>query len=127
MASTGSTYLATPDALDSVAVLPDESFIETLPVKFQAKTYWTLQLLEKFGLKLKEPYAKSIKGYKKIKELRVKLGSDINRLFYFQYENKIFVVTSGYIKKKQKLDKKELEKAYKIMTEFIEEQKNENT
>ena len=104
-----------------------ESFIDTLPVKFQAKTYWTLQLLERFGSELREPYSKSIKSYKKLKELRVKFGSDINRLFYFQYKKQIFVVTSGYIKKAQRLEKKEIEKAHKIMSKFIEEQKNENT
>ncbi len=99
-----------------------ESFIETLPVKFQAKTYWTLQLLERFGSELQEPYSKSIKGYKKLKELRVKFGRDINRLFYFQYKAKVYVVTSGYIKKTQKLDRQEIKKAYKIMSKFIEEQ-----
>ncbi len=104
-----------------------ESFIERLPVKFQAKTYWTLQLLERFGSQLKEPYTKSIKGYKKLKELRVKFGSDINRLFYFQYDARIFVVTSGYIKKTQKLEKQEIERAYKLMSRYIEERKNEDT
>ncbi|MGA1823429.1 MAG: type II toxin-antitoxin system RelE/ParE family toxin [bacterium] len=102
-----------------------ESFIDTLPIKFQAKTYWTLQLLERFGIKLTQPYTKNVKGYKNIKELRVKFGSDINRLFYFNYKSKIFVVTSGYIKKSMKLDKLEIERAVKIMERFIKEQEGE--
>ncbi len=112
---------------NEVVVLDEaESFIERLPVKFQAKTYWTVQLLERFGAELKEPYSKSIKGYQKLKELRVRFGSDINRLFYFQYKTRIFVVTSGYIKKTQKLEKKEIERAYKLMNRYIEERKNED-
>jgi len=100
-----------------------DDFIETLPIKFQAKTYWTLTLLQRFGNKLKEPYCKDIKGYAKLKELLVKFSNNINRLFFFHYKSKIYVVTSGYVKKTQKLDTKEIDKAFRLMKEFIEEHK----
>jgi len=52
-------------------------------------------------------------------ELRVQLSSDICRLFYFHDDGKIYVVTSGFIKKIQKTDPKEIEKAIKLKNEFL--------
>ena len=54
----------------------------------------------------------------KIYELRIKLGSDICRLFYFHWKGTIYVITSGYMKKTDKLDKREIEKAEKIKKIF---------
>jgi phage-related protein len=52
--------------------------------------------------------------------LRVKLGSDICRLFYFYWQDKIYVITSGYIKKTRKLEQAELKRAERIMNQFKE-------
>ncbi|HPJ15716.1 MAG TPA: type II toxin-antitoxin system RelE/ParE family toxin [Spirochaetota bacterium] len=93
-------------------------FILSLPVKFQAKIQRTINLLCEFGYSLPEPHSKKIKSAHKIYELRIKLGSDICRLFYFHWKGTIYVVTSGYIKKTDKLDKREIEKAEKIKLLF---------
>ena len=86
-------------------------FIIALPVKMQAKIQRTIELLENFGYKLPEPHSKKIINSDNLYELRVKQGSDICRLFYFHYKNKIYVITSGYLKKDQKTNKREIEKA----------------
>ncbi len=96
-------------------------FIVTLPVKMQAKVQRTIELLENFGYQLPEPHSKKIVNSDNLYELRVKHGSDICRLFYFHYMNKIYVVTSGYVKKNQKTDKNEIGKATLIKKRFLEE------
>jgi len=101
-------------------------FIISLPVKMQAKVQRTIQLLEEFGYTLPEPHSKKIKTTKNVYELRIKQGNDICRLFYFYWKDKIYIITSGYIKKADKTDKKQIEKAINIMKKFMEENNGEN-
>jgi len=70
---------------------------------------------------LAEPHSKKIKGYKSLYELRVKQGSDICRFFYFHQKGKIYIITSGYIKKDKKTSKSELLTADNIKKQFLEE------
>ena len=98
-----------------------EAFLATLSIKMEAKAYWTLNLLQRLGTSLSEPYSKPIKGHKGLYELRVKFGSDIVRLFYFRYHETLLVVTSGYLKKTQKLNRQEIEKAQSLKDRYIKE------
>jgi phage-related protein len=100
-------------------------FIVNLPPKLQAKALRAIDLLTKFGHTLSEPHSKFLSGVDGIKELRVKQGSDICRLFYFHFEDKVYVITSGYIKKEQKTKKSEIDKAVKRMKQYVEENKND--
>ena len=52
---------------------------------------------------------------------RVKVGTDICRIFYFHHKDTLYVATSGYIKKEMKTDHGEIEKAQKLRKIFIEE------
>ncbi|MEA3240095.1 MAG: type II toxin-antitoxin system RelE/ParE family toxin [Pseudomonadota bacterium] len=104
-----------------------EVFLETLPQKLEAKAYWTMLLLQRMGTELKEPYCKPVKGARGLFELRVKQASDIVRLFYFQRQGSIFVVTSGYVKKSQKLNRLEIEKAQRLRERFIQEETDGQT
>ena len=98
-----------------------ETFLATLPAKMEAKAYWALNLLQRQGTALSEPYCKPVKGYKGLYELRVKFASDIIRLFYFRHCGTLFVVTSGYVKKTQKLNRQEVEKAQCLKDKYIKE------
>ena len=93
-------------------------FILSLPIKMQAKIQRTINLLKEFGYSLPAPHSKKIKNTDKLYELRIKSGSDICRLFYFHLQDKIYVITSGYIKKSNKLDKKEINRAIYLMKIF---------
>ena len=95
-------------------------FIISLPVKMQAKIQRTIGLLRDFGYFLPEPHSKKITGYEDLYELRVKLGSDICRLFYFHWKEKIYIITSGYVKKSMKTDKNQIKKAVRLMKEIKE-------
>jgi len=95
-------------------------FIISLPVKMQAKIQRSIELLKEFGYLLPEPHSKKITGYEDLYELRVKLGSDICRLFYFYWKDKIYIITSGYVKKSRKTDKNQIKKAVRLMKEIKE-------
>jgi phage-related protein len=56
--------------------------------------------------------------------LRVQQGNNIARVFYFHYQSNFYLLTSGFIKKKNKTDMKEIEKAEKIMKLFLGEKGN---
>ena len=98
---------------------PALDFIQNLPVKMRAKVYRTIGLLELFGNNLPKPHSKALKDCDGLKELRVKFSSDICRLFYFHFKNKIYIITSGYKKKDRKTDKKEIKKAITLMSKIL--------
>jgi phage-related protein len=105
-----------------VVVLPAAyEFINGLPVKMRAKVYRGIELLKLFGYRLVEPHAKTLKNAEGLKELRIKLATDICRIFYFHYKERMYVATSGYIKKSDKTDEQEIQRALRIRTEFLEE------
>lgn len=97
------------------------SFIGNLKPKMQNKTLRVVALLERFGYWLTEPDAKTLQNAEGLKELRIQFASDICRLFYFHYRDRLYVVTSGYSKKEQKTKRSEIERALKIMRKFINE------
>jgi len=107
---------------------PVEIFIESLPEKHQAKVYWEIELLEKYGKNLKEPYVKSIKGgnYKGLWELRIKFAKDISRIFYFIPIGNTFVLLHGFLKKTQATPVKELEIAKSRMIDYQRREKDED-
>lgn len=77
--------------------------------KLKAKTLSSIAELSMRGSSAKPPLSRYIDDG--IFELRTKQSSDIDRLFYFfVFGNKI-ILTNGYIKKSQKLDRQEFELA----------------
>ena len=82
--------------------------------------YSEIELLEKHGPRLREPYVKPIQGmkYKGIFELRVKFASGISRIFYFAYHEKTFVLLHGFTKKTEKTPQRELERALRYKEDY---------
>ncbi len=108
----------------TVKILPPAlKFLESLQPKLEAKAYRALLLLKTFGYQLGEPHSKMLIGTDGLKELRVKVGTDIRRIFYFQHKGTIYVATSGYLKKEMKTDRGEIARAQKLRTQFIAEEK----
>jgi phage-related protein len=106
---------------------PVRNFLLTLSPKMRAKAYSEIELLKEHGFYLREPYVKPIVGeqYKGIYELRIKLGSDASRIFYFTYSSNTFVLLNGFLKKTNKTPKAELEKAKKYRKDFEKRCKDE--
>lgn len=98
---------------------PAKEFIDSVNKKMQVKILRTIDLLVKFGPFLKEPHSKKLKD-NDIQELRVKLASDIVRLFYFYDKGQYYVITSGFVKKKNKTSSKEIKRALRLKKEFEE-------
>ena len=107
--------------------IPVLEYLLTLNPKFRAKAFMEIELLEKHGTFLREPYTKSIKGsrYKDLYELRVKFSSDISRIFYFTYNAGTFVLLNGFTKKTNKIPKSELERALRYKQDYERRCKDE--
>lgn len=95
-------------------IAPVEEFLESLNIKMRAKSLHDLNILQQFGIGLREPHSKPVKNG--IFELRIKLGSDISRIFYFFRVGNKIILTNGFIKKTKKTPKNEINKAlnYKV-------------
>ena len=92
---------------------PMQELLDSLEPKLLAKTLRSIDLLEKNGPLLREPYSKSLEDG--IFELRTKQGSNITRVLYFFFIGKKVILTNGFVKKSQKTPKAEqdLAKMYK--------------
>ena len=83
-----------------------EKFILALEKQTVAKVIRTVDLLEKFEHKLGLPHSKKVS--KDLFELRIRGKQEI-RLFYC-FHNKSIHLLNGFVKKSQKIPKKELNK-----------------
>ena len=95
--------------------LPALEYVNELPAKERARIHNTLQLLESYGTALGMPHARRIQG--KLWELR----PGANRLFYFAYIRRKFVVLHAFRKKTQRTPKREVRIALRRMQEILEE------
>ena len=94
---------------------PVLEFINALPAGDRAKINNALRLLAEFGTQLGMPHARPIEG--KLWELRP--GS--NRLFYFLYTGKTFVILHGFRKQTMRTPEREIEIAKRRMIELLED------
>lgn len=73
-----------------------------------------IEALSKYGTYLGEPYIKHLDG--EIWELRPLK----NHIMFFGYDGKQFVLLSHFIKKTQKTPKREIDKAKRLMKDYLE-------
>lgn len=100
--------------------VPVLDFLMSLNPKLRAKAFSDIELLEKHGSELREPYVKPMKGKenKELYELRIKFSNDIVRIFYFTYYNGKYVLLHGFLKKTMQTPRSELERARKYMEDY---------
>ncbi len=100
--------------------IPVLDYLLSLEAKLRAKAFSEIELLEKHGFGLKEPYVKALHGekYKGLYELRVKFASDISRIFYFAYNGETFVLLHGFTKKSEKTPQNELDRALRYKKDY---------
>jgi phage-related protein len=97
-----------------------EEFFIKQKSKVQDKIIWTLDLIEELP-RVPETYLKHLENTDGLYEIRVKLGSDIYRIFCFFDEGKLVVLANGFQKKTQKTPKQEIVIALKIKEEYESE------
>ena len=102
---------------DSKGREPVADFIDSLPINAQAKVLRLIDLLARYGVLLKEPYTKQIRG--KIRELRITDKTGKVRILYFTNTGKTFVLLHGFVKKTGKTPATEIDIAEKRMNDFI--------
>ncbi len=100
--------------------IPVLDYLLSIDAKLRAKAFSEIELLEKHGSDLREPYVKPIKGtqYQGLFELRVKFASDISRIFYFTYRQKTFVLLHGFTKKTEMTPQRELDRALRYKEDY---------
>lgn len=98
--------------------IPVRDFITGLPCNLRAKAARDLELLQSYGRELRMPYSKYIQDG--VFELRIQLANDIARVFYFFYSGRKIIVTNGYVKKAQKLSRRELKRALEYKKDWEE-------
>jgi phage-related protein len=102
---------------------PAKVFVQGLDEKMQAKIYWIIDMLEKNGIELREPYSKHLVDG--IFELRAKVGSDTSRVLYFFMVGHRIILTHGFIKKTDKTPPSEIERAKKYRSEHLSQEENQ--
>ena len=97
---------------------PAKEFLLSLDKKMRAKMVDAISILQDNGYELREPYSKHLTDG--IFELRAKFGSDISRVMYFFYVDSKIILTNGFIKKSRKTPPRELERAKRHRTEYLQ-------
>ena len=96
-----------------------EKFLNAQPEKVQDKIFKVIEIIETYE-RVPTKYLKAITGTDGLFEARIKLGSDIWRVFCFFDEGKLVILLNGFTKKTQKTPKAEIDKAKRLMTEYYE-------
>ena len=102
---------------------PVTEFLNSLNDKMRAKVLRTIMLLEQNGNDLHEPYSKYLGDG--IFELRAKQGSDITRVLYFFVVGHKIILTNGFVKKTQKIPKREIDFAKKCREDYLSDKENQ--
>ena len=68
-----------------------------------------------------EKYFKHLEGTQGIYEMRIKLGSNIYRIFCFFDEGRLVILLNGFHKKTEKTPKSEIEKAERLKKQYYED------
>lgn len=97
---------------------PVEKFLNSINnQKLKEKTLNNIAKLSEEGYRAHPPLSKYVDDG--IFELRTKYGSDIDRIFYFFIFGNKIILTNGYIKKSQKIDKEEFNRAKKYQAIYL--------
>jgi len=94
--------------------------LNKLQTKVRAKVVKWMDKLENEGPNLPRPYTDIVRG--KIRELRVSFGSNEYCFLYFFFGKRI-VITHGFLKKADRIPKRDIERAERIMKDFLERNK----
>ena len=98
---------------------PVKEFIASLSPESKAKYIFIADLLEEYGIGVKEPYVKPMEGRRKLFEIRIKDRANIHRILYFAFTGRKFVLLHGFTKKTGKTPGREIEIAVRRMEDYL--------
>jgi len=96
---------------------PVKDFILGQPNGAIAEILHVFKLLRQFNITLGKPYVAKI-GTSGIRELRIKHGSDIYRIYFLAYTGKNFVLLHAVKKKKDKISQNDIYLAINRMNDY---------
>ena len=99
-----------------------QDFLTKQPKKVQDKIFKVIEAIETLE-RIPANYLKALKGTNGLYEARIKLGSNIWRVFCFFDKGKLVILLNGFTKKTQKTPKKEIDKALKLMESYYSDKK----
>lgn len=99
-----------------------EEFLLAQPTKVQDKIFKVIEIIETYQ-RVPSTYLKAIDGTNGLYEARIKLGSNIWRVFCFFDKGKLVILLNGFAKKTQKTPKKEIDKAVELRNQYYEDKK----
>lgn len=102
-----------------------ESFLKSQPIKVQDKIFKIIEAIETLE-RIPANYLKAMAVTKGLYEARIKLGSNIWRVFCFFDQGQLVILLNGFTKKTQKTPKNEIEKALKLMDSYYAEKTKKN-
>ena len=95
-------------------------FYNKLDKKTKLKVDWTIDLVESID-HVPIDYFKHLTDSDGMYEIKVKVSSNIFRIFCFFDEDKLIIAINGFQKKSQKTPPKELKRAQQIKMEYFDE------
>lgn len=95
---------------------PAKDFIDGLNPQAKYKVIYALDLLEEFGIGVRPPKVEKLEGTP-LWEIRI-VGKDNIRIFYVTKSAKSFLLLHGFVKKKQKTDRKEIKIALDRLEDY---------
>jgi len=94
-------------------------FYNSQTKQVQDKIDWVIDLVRSLKM-VPEKFFKHLAGTDGLYEIRVKVGSNIFRIFCFFDKGKLVILLNGFQKKKQKTPKNEIVKAERLKKEYYE-------
>jgi phage-related protein len=99
---------------------PVAEFVDGLSPQAQAKFIRSVELLEQYGLLLREPWVKSIPNVPKLRELRFTSFGEIYRFFFFAVSGRKLIFLHAFKKKTQETPRRELQTAGARMKDYVQ-------
>lgn len=87
----------------------------------QEKIDWIIGLVRALKV-VPEKFLKHLEGTDGLFEIRVKVGSDIYRIFCFFDKGNLIILLNGFQKKTEKTPKNEITKAQRLKKQYYEDQ-----
>ena len=99
-----------------------KDFLLKQPEKVQNKIFKVIEAIETIEM-VPSKYLKHLSGTDGLYEARIKLASDIWRVFCFFDKGKLVILLNGFTKKSQKTPRKEISKALRLKEKYYNEKK----
>ena len=102
-----------------------EDFLKNQPQKVQDKIYKIIEAIETLE-RVPSNYLKHLESTNGLYEARIRLSSNVWRVFCFFDNGNLVILLNGFQKKTQKTPKNEIEKALRLMEQYYNDKLKEN-